>query len=263
MTRRFAWTAIVLLVAWSAPAPICAFSQLSTLEQAQQQDTGKAKKDERGTEPPPTAMDEIMASVVRIPIAGALGTILALRPRRRGTPPRQPAVIQTQIILAIVGAVVMMIVGSNLARAFGIVGAAGLVRYRAKIEDPKDAGVMLTTLAVGLASGVGLFAMAAASTLFILLTLWIIESFEPDTRRVFDLKIRMGDDTDGRRSQFEAILTRFHVDFDLRAASDEEVTYEVLVPLDLSRDRVSNALLALDPDGHGAVDWTEKKLKAK
>jgi hypothetical protein len=61
-------------------------------------------------------------------------------------------VIQTQIILAIVGAVVMLVVGSSLARAFGIVGAAGLVRYRAKIEDPKDAGVMLSTLAIGLAS---------------------------------------------------------------------------------------------------------------
>lgn len=263
MTRRLAWLAILMLLVWSAPAPIGAFAQQSTLEQAQQQDAGKPKKDERGTEPPPTAMEQVLAAVVRIPIAGALGTILALRPRRRGTPQRQPAVIQTQIILAIVGAVVMMIVGSNLARAFGIVGAAGLVRYRAKIEDPKDAGVMLTTLAVGLASGVGLFAMAAASTGFILLTLWVIESFEPDTRRLFDLKISMGKDTDARRAQFEAILERFHVDFDLRAASDDEVTYEVLVPLDLSRDRVSTAILALDPEGHGAVDWSEKKLKAK
>lgn len=263
MMRRFAWAAIVMLLAWSAPAPMHAIGQQSVLDQAQQQDAGKSKKDEKGTEPPPSAAEEVLASVVRIPIAAALGTILALRPRRRGTPPRQPAVIQTQIILAIVGAVVMMIVGSNLARAFGIVGAAGLVRYRAKIEDPKDAGVMLTTLAVGLASGVGLFAMAASSTVFILLTLWIIESFEPDTRRLFDLKIRMGEDTDGRRTQFETILERFHVDFDLRAASDEEVAYEVRVPLDLSRDRVSNALLALDPKGHGAVDWAEKKLKAK
>lgn len=263
MRRRCAWAAILVLLVWSAPAPICAWSPQSTLDQVQQQDAGKSKKDEKGTEPPPAPMEQVLVSIVRIPIAGALGTILALRPRRRGTPPRQPAVIQTQIILAIVGAVVMMIVGSNLARAFGIVGAAGLVRYRAKIEDPKDAGVMLTTLAVGLASGVGLFAMAAASTLFILLTLWIIESFEPDTRRLFDLKIRMGDDTDDRRAQFEAILERFHVDFDLRAASDDEVTYEVLAPLDLSRDRVSNAILALDPKGHGAVDWAEKKLKAK
>ena len=45
--------------------------------------------------------------------------------------------IQTQIILAIIGALVMLVVGASLARAFGVVGAAGLVRYRAKIADPR------------------------------------------------------------------------------------------------------------------------------
>ncbi len=80
-----------------------------------------------------------------------------------GSPPRDPAVIETQIVLSIVGAMIMLIVGASLARAFGIAGAANLIRYRAKIEDPKDAVVMLSTLAVGLASGVGLFGIAAAS----------------------------------------------------------------------------------------------------
>ena len=94
---------------------------------------------------------------MRVPIAAGL----ACRPGACGRggverPPRQPHVVQTQIILAVVGAVVMLVVGSSLARAFGIVGAAGLVRYRAKIDDPKDAGVMLCTLTLGLASGVGL-----------------------------------------------------------------------------------------------------------
>ena len=69
--------------------------------------------------------------------------------------------IETQIVLAIVGALIMLVVGASLARAFGIAGAANLIRYRAKIEDPKDAVVMLSALSVGLASGVGLFGIAA------------------------------------------------------------------------------------------------------
>ena len=196
-------------------------------------------------------------------VAALLGAALAVRPRRKGTPPRRTAVVQTQIILAIVGAVVMLVVGTNLARAFGVVGAAGLVRYRAKVEDPKDAGVMLSTLAVGLASGVGLYLMAAFSAGFILVALWIIESFEPDARKLFELKIKMGDDTDGRRKEFDAILRRYHVDFDLLSSSDEEVCYEVLVPLEMQKDRVSNAILKLDPEGHGSVEWNEKKPKTK
>ena len=67
-------------------------------------------------------------AAVRLPLAAVLGAGLAFRPRRRGTPPRQPAVIQTQILLAVVGSTVMLIVGQSLARAFGIVGVASLVR---------------------------------------------------------------------------------------------------------------------------------------
>jgi uncharacterized membrane protein YhiD involved in acid resistance len=208
-------------------------------------------------------LDEIRHAFLRLPLAAALGAMLAFRPKRRGTPPRQIAVVQTQIILAIVGAVVMMVVGTNLARAFGVVGAAGLVRYRAKIEDPKDAGVMLSALAVGLASGVGLYVMASFSAVFILVALWVIESFEPEGRKLYDLKIKMGDDTDERRKDFEAILHRYHVEFALLSSSDEEVCYEAWVPLELNRDRVSNGLLKLDPSGHAAVEWTEKKPKTK
>ena len=81
----------------------------------------------------------VARALLALPLAAVLGAVLAFRPRRRGTPPRSAPVIQTQIILAIVGAVVMLIVGASLARAFGIVGVASLIRYRAKIDDPKDA----------------------------------------------------------------------------------------------------------------------------
>jgi uncharacterized membrane protein YhiD involved in acid resistance len=211
----------------------------------------------------PNTLDEIRHALMRLPLAAGLGAMLAFRPKRRGTPPRQVAVIQTQIILAVMAAVVMLVVGSNLARAFGVVGAAGLVRYRAKIEDPKDAGVMLSTLAVGLASGVGQYVIATFSAVFILVVLWVIESFEPEGKKLYDLKISMGKDTDSRRKEFDAILKKYQVDFALVSSSDEEVSYEVPVPLELNRDRLTNALLKLDPDGHAAVEWIEKKPKSK
>jgi len=85
--------------------------------------------------------------------------------------------------------VVMLIVGASLARAFGIVGVASLIRYRTKVDDPKDAVVMLGCLTVGLASGVELFGLALFSTVFILGILWIVESLEPEQKKIFDLKI--------------------------------------------------------------------------
>jgi uncharacterized membrane protein YhiD involved in acid resistance len=122
---------------------------------------------------------------------------------------------------------------------------------------------MLSTLAVGLASGVGLYVMALFSAGFIMIALWIIESFEPEGRKLFELKIKMGDDTDGRRKELDGILRRYHVDFDLLSSSDEEVCYEVMVPLEMQKDRMSNAILNLDPEGHASVEWNEKKPKTK
>jgi hypothetical protein len=255
--RRAAAYLLALLLVLSWPMPGAA-------EQKHQNDLQDLAASDQGSRAQAlTPIDEIRHAGIRLPLAALLGTALAIRPRRRGTPARQPVVIQTQIILAIVGAVVMLVVGTNLARAFGVVGAAGLVRYRAKVDDPKDAGVMLATLAVGLASGVGQYVMALFSTVFILFALWVIESFEPEGRKLYTLTIKMGDDTDARRKEFEAILQRHNVDFALTTASDDEVSYEANVPLEVERDRITTALLKLDPDGHASVEWSEKKAKSK
>jgi hypothetical protein len=201
-----------------------------------------------------------MHAFARLPIAAGLAAILAFRPRRRGTPPRQPPVIQTQIILAIVGAVVMLVVGSSLARAFGIVGAAGLVRYRAKIADPKDAGVMLSTLAVGLAAGVGLWMLALFSTGFVLAVLWFLESIEGPAHQHFMLKITAKDPS-ALKPKIEQMLARYRLEFELRTASKEELCYDVQVPIDRKTDRLSNVILSVDPQNATSVEWEEKKEK--
>jgi uncharacterized membrane protein YhiD involved in acid resistance len=202
-------------------------------------------------------------ALIRLPLAALLGAALALRPKRRGTPDRTPAVVQTQIVLAVVGAVIMLVVGASLARAFGIVGAANLIRYRSKIEDPKDAVVMLSALAVGLASGVGLYLLAVFSTLFLVVALWIIESFEPQLFKRFELSVKLGENTDDRRRAIESILGRHRLRFELRSVSDDEVRYTVRTPLGADPKPVTDALLKLDASGHGAVEFKEPKSKER
>lgn len=221
---------------------------------------------------PPTpevgAWDGIRDAGVRLPLAAALGAMLALRPKRRGTPKRTPAVIQTQIILAVVGAVIMLVVGSSLARAFGIVGAANLIRYRAKIDDPKDAGVMLCTLAIGLASGVGLYALVTFSTIFMLVVVSVIESFEPETKKTFELTVGGSEDAKDfnaadLRSRLESVLERFQLEYELRTTSPEKIVYRVMVPFEVETETVTNAVLALDRKTPPTVKWDDKAIKAK
>ena len=202
----------------------------------------------------------LTSAALRLPIAAALSTVLAFRPRRRGTPKRQAPVIHTQIILAIVGAVVMLVVGASLARAFGIVGAAGLIRYRAKVNDPKDAGVMLSTLAIGLASGVGLFLLAAFATVFILGVLIAVESLDPEPRQAFDLTIG-GKDIGESKERIETLFRRRQIPFEVRTTSPEELCFDVKLAHDTSTDALSEALTALKPDGAVEIKWAPRKEK--
>lgn len=202
----------------------------------------------------------LLQAMVRLPLAAALGSALAMRPRRAGTPPRKPAVVQTQVILAVMGALVLIVVGANLARAFGVVGIAGLIRYRAKIDDPKDASVMLAGLGVGLACGVGLLYLSAAATAFLLALLWVLESKEADILAPFTLKVKT-DDPAGLRRQVEALLRRFKLGYELRSWGPEELVYVVNVPLAMKTDELSTNLVGLAPKDKIGVEWEEKKTK--
>ena len=202
----------------------------------------------------------ILRALIVLPFATGLGAALAFRPRRPGTPARSAPVIQTQIMLAVVGAVVMLVVGSSIARAFGIVGASNLIRYRAKIDDPKDAVVMLATLSLGLACGVELYGLAAFAALFILGVLWVVESLEPERTKTFDLKITTNEPA-SVRSGIESILRRYHITYELRTAGAKDLVYETELPLHTRTDRVANAILLLDAGQQTEVVWDEKKKK--
>jgi len=206
-------------------------------------------------------MQELTSAATRLPLAALLGAALALRPRRRGTPPRKPEVVQTQIVLAGVGALIMLVIGASLARAFGIVGAANLIRYRSKIEDPKDAVVMLCALAVGLASGVGLYVLAVAATALLVALLWVIESFEPLKYKTFELTVAVKKEAEGLRPQVERVLRSHRWPFEVRTLSADELSYEVRVPHEVQTDAISTTLVNLAPKSNVAVDWNEKKPK--
>ena len=176
----------------------------------------------------PAAAEQVslLEAMVRLPLAAALGSALAMRPRRAGTPARKPAVVQTQVILAVMGALVLIVVGASLARAFGVVGIAGLIRYRAKVDDPKDASVMLAGLGVGLACGVGTLYLAIAATGFLLALLWVLESKEADLAAPFTLKVTT-ENPAGLRRAVETLLRRHKLEFELRSWGQQELVYAV------------------------------------
>ena len=249
---------VFVLIAFLATMAIPVLAQVVPPDQIEK-DPKRADVFER-TPPLSEQIRDLRHALSRLPIAAGLAFVLAFRPRRKGTPRRQAPVIQTQIILAVVGAVVMLVVGSSLARAFGIVGAAGLVRYRAKIDDPKDAGVMLSTLAVGLAAGVGVWLLATFATVFILALLWVVESMEPKATDLFTLTVKAKDPGEVK-VKLDALLTRYRLKYELRTTSKEELVYEVRTPAGGKTDRLSDRIIKLDPENITEVAWEDKKDK--
>ncbi|HKY19886.1 MAG TPA: DUF4956 domain-containing protein [Vicinamibacterales bacterium] len=194
-------------------------------------------------------------------LAASLGAALGIvRPVRTEIVPRSAHVIHAQILLAIVGAMIIVVVAESLARAFAIVGAAGLVRYRAKIKDPKDAGVMLVALAVGLTTGSGLFLFATISTVFVIGVLWALESLEPEARSRFDLKI-VAKNAAKLRPEIEHALDYKGVTYELRGSSSGELHYEVTVPLREKIKKLSKLIRSLDGHDGTSVEWEIKKYK--
>ena len=194
-------------------------------------------------------------------LAAALGAALGLvRPVRREIVPRSAHVIQAQILLAIVGALIIVVVAESLARAFAIVGAAGLVRYRARIKDPKDAGVMLVALAVGLTVGSEMYLLATIACGFVIVVLWLLESFEPAAGARFELKVG-AEDAIRLQPAIEQLLGDKGVSFELLGSSSHQLHYLVTAPLQEKVRKLGKQITGLDDRNGGSVEWDIKKLK--
>ena len=205
------------------------------------------------------APSEIRVAFERLPLAALFGTALAFRPRRRAQGARKVVVIQTQIMLAVVGAVIMLVVGNSLSRAFGIVGAAGLIRYRSTIADPKDAVVMLCALASGLAVGVGLYRIGAVATVFMMLALWLVEYLEPPAIKRFELRLRTSNAAEFR-SKAEDVMTALNLEHELLVEDQDEIRYTVQAPVDVRTKDVSDTL-RLVAGGNLVVRWEELRTR--
>src|SRR6185369_11110789 len=82
---------------------------------------------------------------------------------------------QAQTLIAIAGALIVVVIGQSTARAFGLVGLGGFIRFRSGIKDTRDAAVMFVMIGIGMACGLGAIPMAVVATLFASVVLAIFD----------------------------------------------------------------------------------------
>lgn len=203
----------------------------------------------------------------RLLLAVGLSSLLAFRPRQ-DVPlfKRSLFVSQTQILLSVVAAALMMIVGDNTARAFAIFAAVSLVRFRTNIRDPKEITVLLISLSLGLAAGVGRWELGVGLCLFALALLWLLEYNESaQVFRSMELTIKSRN-TDRTQEILRKIFRKYKLDAEVRELDppDEndpigEIVYYLNLRLNLSTDQLSDRIMRLDPRNIEGIQWSQKK----
>src|SRR5215212_9287385 len=206
---------------------------------------------------------------LRFSLAAFLAGLLAFRPRRGvSVIRRKPYVAQTQILMAVVAGGMMMVVGDSAARAFGIFAAASLVRFRTNIRDPKETTVLLVCLGVGLAAGVGRWDMAIILTLFVLLTLSILE-FSEQSQVVRSMEVCVGTrDVDLTNDILKQLFERYGFDSELRKLDRQDaeepmgnVVYLVNLDTKVSTSKLSEEIMSADRENIDSVEWDQQESK--
>jgi uncharacterized membrane protein YhiD involved in acid resistance len=75
--------------------------------------------------------------------------------------------VQSLIMITVVVAMVMIVIGSNIITAVGLMGALAIIRFRNVIKDTRDVAFIFCCLVVGMAAGSQKFGVAIVGTIFL------------------------------------------------------------------------------------------------
>jgi hypothetical protein len=116
------------------------------------------------------ALEELQLANLALRFAASIvvGVLIAARPWRLVMGRRLPRaeMVQAQILLCAAAALITVVIGNSVAKAFGLVGLGSFVRFRSGLKDPRDAAVLFLVIGLGMACGHGSIGVALAGALF-------------------------------------------------------------------------------------------------
>lgn len=124
--------------------------------------------------------------------------------------------VQTLVVLGMLIALIMLVVGSNIARAFALVGALSVVRFRNAIKETRDIGFIFLVMGVGMACGTRFYLLAVAAAVSICLVIVIMyrfDAFHLDVQRQV-VKVQVPPDAD-YTATIADVLVRHTTEFEL------------------------------------------------
>jgi anti-anti-sigma factor len=174
--------------------------------------------------------------------------------------PHSRSMEQAQMLLCVAGAMVMIIIDNSVARAFGVAGAASLIRFRTPVEDPKDITILFLLMGLGMATGLGAFAVAGLGTGFLCVFLLLLDRLPSDRKpRVLMVELK-ADSREFPTVPVESVFARHGIIYETRDVSqgkESTVKYQLAIERQLALEDLGAQLSAIP--GVKAVAW--KKVK--
>ncbi len=101
------------------------------------------------------------------------------------------AFVHTMVIMGVTVSIIMLIIGSNIARAFALVGALSIIRFRNAVKESRDVAFIFVAMAIGMAAGTGFYLAAVVFTLFICAMIYFLYRFQIGTVAVREMLLKI------------------------------------------------------------------------
>jgi hypothetical protein len=213
---------------------------------------------------PTSNVSRMLNEPVTLLVAALIGTLVTAvhRPHDREQNGGR-MLAHAQVLLCVSGALMMLIIQDSLARAFGIAGAASIIRFRTPVEDPKDAAVLFLLMALGMATGLGVLTLAGSGAALLCLFLHALgRRNAPDRRALLVEVAALG--RDFPTSHVRSVFARHGLVTELREISRAErctARYLAMCPPAVSLDALNDDLIAGGESGIVASVWEPARRK--
>jgi uncharacterized membrane protein YhiD involved in acid resistance len=147
----------------------------------------------RVVEPLPIGGLEVLVKLLIAMVLG--GVVTAVYRATRAADEAAPSFMMTLVLLSILIAMVTQVIGDNVARAFSLVGALSIVRFRTVVRDTQDTAYVIFAVAVGMSVGAGHPVLALSGIGVVALAAFLMRRGPvaiPGRHETYILKVRLG-----------------------------------------------------------------------
>tara|TARA_B100001564_G_scaffold358017_1_gene375636 strand:- start:1131 stop:1811 length:681 start_codon:yes stop_codon:yes gene_type:complete len=174
--------------------------------------------------------------LINLTLAFILGVIVSIiyKKTHKGLSYSQSFMV-TNIFVAVIVCMVIMIIGNNLARAFALVGALSIIRFRTVVKDTKDTAFIFWSLAVGMASGTGSYFLAVAGTVMISLIAIILHktNFGSFVKSEFILQFILDQKDEKVTKKYLEIIKKFTNSYTLLSSENSSDNNKIKLNFDI------------------------------